>query len=83
MATIKATAKPNKADDFKYEVLEDYKIAERKNNVTLRLRLIKWNDGEPKYDLRTWKETEDGEKCFKGISFDGEELQALINLFKD
>ena len=63
-----------------YETIERYVIAERSGGYKLELRFMSWNGNEPKYDLRTWKEDEDGEKCGKGIGLTGEELIALKDM---
>lgn len=48
---------------------------------SLELRYISWNDREPKYDLRSWKQNEDGtEICGKGVTLSGEELESLGDL---
>lgn len=74
----------NKAkDDFKYEVLEKCGVLSVGNNGwQTELRYVAWNDNEPKYDIRAWKETEEGEKMGKGITLTGEELEALGNIIK-
>lgn len=40
------------------------------------LNVIKWNDGEPKFDIRTWNE--DHTKMGKGITLDSLEVAKLI-----
>ena len=79
-----AIKKNGKAKDegIKYEVLEKYGVvAERSGGYNLELRYVKWNDSEPKYDLRPWKEKDDGtEVCGKGITLTGEELESLGEL---
>lgn len=77
----KATTKAK--DEIKYEILEECGvISENGKNKTL-LRYIKWNDNEPKYDLRTWYTDKDGnEKMSKGITLTGEELIALGEIIK-
>ena len=85
-----AIKKNGKAKDegIKYEVLEKCGvISEGNNGWTTELRFISWNDGEPKYDIRSWKENEDGtEKCGKGVTLTGEQLETLgdiINKMKE
>lgn len=73
-----------KVDEIKYEVQEDHLVAKRNGGYELRLRFMSWNGKEARYDLRTWKTDENGEeKCGKGISLTGEELEALGNLIKE
>lgn len=44
----------------------------------LRLNLISWNGGEPKYDLRNWWEDKEGNlKYGKGITLTAQELGEL------
>ena len=72
-----------KEDEFKYDVVEKCGVISKRNNDwQLELRLVAWNGNEPKYDIRPWKDTEDGEKMAKGITMSGEELQALYEILK-
>ena len=83
MAFYKGTAKTKKEDDFKYEVVEECgTLGQRNGGYELKLRLIKWNGNDPKYDLRCWKETDEGEKMLKGQTMSGEELEALYGILK-
>ena len=80
-----AIKKSGKAKDegIKYEVLEKCGvISTNSSGWNTELRYIAWNGNDPKYDIRSWKETEDGEKCGKGITLTGEELEALGNIIK-
>lgn len=70
-------------DEFKYLVLEKCGVIDTgSNGWTTELRYIKWNDNEPKYDIRAWKETEDGEKMGKGITITGEQLTSLYEIIQ-
>lgn len=55
-------------------------VAERKNGEVIRLDYASWNDNEPKYELRIWKEKDGEMQATKGIGLTGEELIALRNL---
>lgn len=81
-----AIKKSGKANDegIKYEVIEKCGvISEGKNGWTTELRYVKWGDNDPKYDIRSWVTNEDGtEKCGKGITLTGEQLEALGNIIK-
>lgn len=68
-------------DEPTYEVIKDYG-ALSDADVPKRLRVVKWNDNEPKFDIRPWKETEDGERSFKGITLTSEEIENLYKLLK-
>lgn len=71
--TVKADTEPT------YEVLEECgTISTNDKGWELKLRYLSWNGNAPKYDLRPWKEEENGEKCGKGITLTGEELEALL-----
>ena len=78
--TIKKTS--SKANEISYEILEECGvISERKGGYVLKLRYMSWNGNDPKYDLRPWKQNEDGsETASKGISLTGEELEELTNI---
>ena len=67
----------NRENGITYKVEERTILAERSGGYKLELRYMSWNGKEPKYDIRAWKETEDGEVCGKGISLSGEELEIL------
>jgi hypothetical protein len=43
-----------------------------------QVNLMRWNDREPKYDIREW--SPDGEKMGKGVTLSREELAALKEL---
>lgn len=80
MAIRKSGSKGN-SKDFTYEVLEDYGVVgKRSGDWELRLRYVAFNGNEPKYDLRPWKDTEDGERMGKGIQISGEELESLLKV---
>ena len=72
-----------KTDDFKYEVLEECgACTARANGDVVKLRYISWNGRDPKYDLRVWSTSEDGEseRCGKGIGLNGEELEEIYDI---
>lgn len=81
MAVIKRTGtSSSKKNDFDYEVIEDYGVISKgaeDSGWDLRLRQISWNGAEPKYDIRKWKQDENGEKMGKGISLTEDELFEL------
>lgn len=72
------------ANDIKYEVVEDFGIFGYKGHNALRLRLIAWNGGKPKYDLRPWIIGADGsESPNKGFTVDAkEDLETLRDLIE-
>ena len=65
-------------DEIKVEIVEDYGTISEKNGYEMKLQLVKWNDREAKYDIRSWKE----DKCGKGLTLTKEELKGLFDLLK-
>ena len=62
--------------DFRYEVIETIAVlSESSKGWTKELKLISWNDREPKYDIREW--SPDGSKMGKGITLSDEEVEVL------
>ena len=81
MAFVKTSTKVNAKTEPSYEVLEHHGIVGKRNgDWNLELRFISWNGNEPKYDLRPWKETDEGEMCSKGITLSGEEMENLLDI---
>jgi hypothetical protein len=65
--------------EIKYEIIQKIGVLSKAGSGwTKELNLIRWNDREPKYDLRDW--SADGEKMGKGITLSREELSALKEL---
>ena len=83
MEIKKSGKQTTKQNEPMYKVLEECgTLSTNSKGWALKLRYISWNNAEPKYDLRTWKETENGEQCGKGMTLTGEELEALYNILK-
>lgn len=62
--------------EIKYEVLDKFGIlSTSEKGWTTELRLVKWNDHDPKYDIRSW--SPDGSKMGKGITLTKDEIKAL------
>ena len=67
-----------------YKVLEECgTLSTNAKGWSLKLRYISWNGNDPKYDLRSWCEDENGERCGKGIILTGNELEALLDILKE
>lgn len=82
MAFKKSTATAT-TNEPTYKVLEEIgTLSTNAKGWELKLRYISWNGKEPKYDLRSWLEDETGEKCSKGITLTGEELEALYEVLQ-
>ena len=76
--------KRTQASEINYEVKEIFgKLTDVPEKYNKELRLISWNGGEPKFDIRAWKEDENGEKMTKGITLTSEEVENLYKLLKD
>ncbi|MFB1081568.1 YdbC family protein [Jeotgalibacillus sp. JSM ZJ347] len=77
---------PNDYNDhmsnLNFEVIEVLKVlSEGSKDWKKELTLISWNEGEPKYDIRSW--SPDHEKMGKGVTFTLSELQELKNVLND
>jgi hypothetical protein len=70
--------------DIKYEIIKKIGVlSTSKSGWTKELNLMRWNDREPKYDLRDW--SADRNRRGKGITLSAEELlalKALLNAFE-
>lgn len=83
MAFYKGNGNAKANEEVKYEIVEKCGVLGKRNgDYALELRLVKWNGNEPKYDIRCWKDTDEGEKMLKGITMSGEELEALYGILK-
>lgn len=68
--------------EFKYEVVENYGcLSESSKGWKKEIKLISWNQKEPKFDIREW--SPDGQKMGKGVTLSKEEMVALKELIKD
>lgn len=65
--------------DIKYEIVKQIGVLSQAGSGWAKeLNLIRWNDREPKYDLRDW--SGDHTKMGKGVTLSKEELLALKEL---
>ena len=81
---IKKSTNTTKTLEPTYKVLEECgTLSTNSRGWSLKLRYISWNGNEPKYDLRSWCNDENGEKCSKGITLTGEELENLLGILKN
>lgn len=55
-------------------------IRQSTNEWNKELRLVSWNDADPKYDIRDW--SPDDEKMGKGITLTEEEARNLLGLLE-
>ena len=73
-----------KKDELNYEVHKVFGVLDSDSATPKELRLVSWNNGNIKYDLRPWKQNEDGtETPLKGLTFDQEELYSLYELLQE
>lgn len=83
---IKSYSKREKkaTNEISYEVIKNFGQLDSDSSMPKELRLIKWGDSDPKYDIRGWKTTDTGvERMTKGITFDAEELTSLYYILKE
>jgi hypothetical protein len=67
--------------DIKFEIIKKIGVLSTSaSGWTKQLNLIRWNDREPRYDLRDW--SPDGVKMGKGVTLSREELLALKDLLE-
>ena len=65
--------------EIKYEIRKEFGIVSDNTTGWIKeLNLISWNDREPVYDIRTWKE--DHERMGKGVTLTTSELKNLRDL---
>ena len=68
--------------ELKYEVINILGvISEGTKGWNKELTRVSWNQGEPKYDIRTWGD--DHKKMGKGITLTEEELRQLKKLIDE
>ena len=73
-----------KATEITYEVVKKIGVIGQAGTTSKELRLISWNGGEPKYDIRGWYTDDKGvEKANKGLTLTEAELRKLVELAKD
>lgn len=71
------------AKEIKYEVVKKIGVLDSDSTMPKELRIVSWNNGPDKYDLRGWSTDKDGnEKMTKGICLDEEELASLYEILK-
>ena len=62
--------------EIKYEIIKPIGVLSTSTSGwTKELNLMRWNDGELKYDLRAW--SADRKRRGKGVTLSAEELSAL------
>lgn len=62
--------------EIKYEIVEKFGVlGESGRGWKKEINFIKWNDRDPKYDIREW--SPDGDKMGKGVTLSKEEAKKL------
>ena len=65
--------------DIKFEIIKKIGVLSKSEKGWAKeLNLIRWNDREPKYDIREW--SPDGQTMSKGVTLSKEELAVLKEL---
>lgn len=65
--------------EIKYEVVDNYGVlSESSRGWTKELKLVKWNDRDPKFDIREW--SPDGDKMGKGVTLSKDEVIKLRDI---
>jgi hypothetical protein len=65
--------------DIKFEIVKKIGVfSKSEKGWSKELNLIRWNDRDPKYDIREW--SPDGQTMSKGVTLSKEELLALKDL---
>ena len=67
--------------EFTYEIVETVAILGWKGSWVTELNIVRWNGGEPKYDIRSWNEVHS--KCSKGVSLTDYEAKTLLDALKE
>jgi hypothetical protein len=68
--------------EIKYEILKTIGVvSETSKGWKKELNLVKWNDRDPKYDLRDW--SPDRSKMGKGVTLTMEEMKKLAALIQN
>ena len=79
-----AIKKSGSTSEIKYEVVEKCGIISQKGKYSLELRYVKWNNNEPKYEIRNFTTNDDGTEIMgKGITLTGEQLEKLGEIIND
>jgi len=65
--------------EIKFEIIKKIGVLSKTaSGWEKQINLMRWNDRDPKYDIREW--APDGEKMGKGVTLSKEELMALKEL---
>ena len=62
---------------FNYEIVEKIAVLSQSGDTTKELNRVSYNGSPAKYDLRSWRRTNGGEKLLKGLTLTEEEARTL------
>lgn len=51
------------------------------NGWSKELNIVRWNDKDPKYDIRDWDEKH--ERMTRGVTLRADEMRTVVELLKD
>ena len=84
---FRKSSKETQSTQIVVNTIERCGVIGRRGNRSVELRYLQFGEHDPKYDLRIWGTDDEGEeRCYKGISISGEELenlQKLLNTMND
>ena len=70
--------------EITFEITERIAVLSDNGIVSKELNMVSYNGARPKYDLRSWKDLEDGKrKPLKGLTMTAEEMDTLKAAIKD
>jgi len=72
------------SENITFEIKESVGIIGKKNDKSgwaKELNKVSWCNGQPKWDIREW--SPDHRKMSRGITLTQEELQQIVDLFRD
>lgn len=68
---------------FEYKVLERCGVLGHSGDFTKEVRIISYNGGPPRVDIRNWRHKGGRELIGKGITLSGEEAARLWDILKE
>jgi len=72
-----------KSREITFEIVENIATLSDNGLTFKALKRVSYNGAAPKYDLRSWKHTEDGLRPLKGLTMNEEEFETLRDAIKD
>ena len=71
------------SEQITYEIKMNIGVLKINENSGWRreLNIVSWNGSQPKFDIREW--SPDHKKMGRGITFAQEEMQQIVDLYRD